>query len=136
MTVECPAVGCDFSGDRKSVRGHFGGSIDAAHRGSFKTALKAADSSTEGASESSGDSVSPGENPMTNAPESAPRADSGGSGGSGGSSGPACCDSPALRDVEPGRTVRLDDGRLGTTEQGDEMCVNCEALISGGEVFR
>ena len=111
--------------------------IDAAHRGSFKSALKAADSTTEGASGSSGDSASPGENPMTDAPESAPRVASGGSGGSGGSSGPGCCDSPALRDVEPGTRYKVPDGSVYGSEEGDKECENCGAVIdSNGEVFR
>lgn len=45
--VECPADGCDYSGFRSSVLGHYSGKQDEAHRGGYQKAKELVDS-TEG----------------------------------------------------------------------------------------
>jgi len=44
---ECPADGCDYSGELGSVCGHFGGKQDPEHKGSYQTAKAMLEASAE-----------------------------------------------------------------------------------------
>lgn len=39
--VDCPAPGCDYSGSKTSVKGHWGGKQDDTHQGPFHEAYEA-----------------------------------------------------------------------------------------------
>lgn len=47
MIYDCPADGCDYSGEIGSVCGHFGGKQDPEHKGSYQTAKAMLEASAE-----------------------------------------------------------------------------------------
>ena len=47
VIYDCPADGCDYSGEIGSVCGHFGGKQDPEHKGSYQTAKAMLEASAE-----------------------------------------------------------------------------------------
>ena len=51
--VECPAEGCEYSGFRSSVLGHYSGKQDTAHKGGYQKAKELVDGGKESTPETS-----------------------------------------------------------------------------------
>jgi len=145
----CPLDECDYAaGTAGSVRGHLTGETSGEHRGMTSARIGEGDIPTRelddghAATEPTDSGVTDDEPEPTpddppdddldvNTPQFPDATDSADTSNAGGC--PEC--GGELTDLPPNRPVTFEDGTTGVTEPGDELCEECEGLVSDGEVF-
>lgn len=124
----CPICGAEF-GTWNSVKGHLTRKTDGDHKGLSGPDVIDGDQSIDGTRDSGpddDDQDGPDDSPDDGGADDGlefPEADD--DDGNGGDD----CSHPEAYDVGPGTTFTTEDGREGVTEEGDQYCPDCDALV-------